>query len=581
MQFQLIFELVDYQLNRYPKDKSVIQHNADDFEVYSTTQLKELITTQAKKWQGFGIKPGDQIGISATIGSIDWLICDLSLMMVGAIPVNIHTNYTLDELKYVFQETDLKLLLLDNLLLVEKYLYAGPQLTLKALKRNVDLPHYSDLKGGNQLKNIIISPEDVATIIYTSGTSGMPKGVMLSHKNIISNVMSIITLTPLNYRSNVISFLPISHVFERTVVYSYLSSGTTIHFISEPKNILKKIRKVRPNFMTAVPRIIEKLYDQIQSETSELPWLRRKLVEWALHQGMKEGRNNPASKLLRFIKTTIADVLVYRLWRKALGGRIKGIGVGASALNPDLARLFSKAGIPIREGYGLTETSPIVTINRFEPGGVRYGTAGMVIPGVEIKIVNRAKDEGEILVRGPNVMVGYYNNPELTDEKIDKEGWFHTGDIGKIIDKRFLKITDRKKDIFKSSSGRYIAPRVIENQLRANPFVDQCMIIGFQRPFVTALIVPDFEQLKIWCQNNKVHWTSPQFMVLNPRVEGLYHDLIDQFNLSLKSHERIQKVHLLFKEWSIESGEYTTSLKLKRHTIERANQKEISKMYEG
>ncbi|MCL4107780.1 UNVERIFIED_CONTAM: hypothetical protein GTU68_027165 [Idotea baltica] len=330
--------------------------------------------------------------------------------------------------------------------------------------------------------------------------------------------------------------------------------------------------------MTSVPRVLEKVYDHINKAIKSAGPIKKQIIKWALISS-KKGRKGSVNPLRR-LELLICDVLVFRKWRHVLGGRLEGLIVGAASMPAHISYLFNDAGIKIREGYGLTETSPIVSFNRFEAGGNKFGTVGIPIPSVDVKIFNANENgEGEVIVKGPNVMLGYYKNEALTNEKIDENGYFHTGDIGTFVKKRFLQITDRKKNIFKTSSGQYIAPQIIENKLRINSLIDQSMIIGYNRPYLTALIIPNFDLLKVWCEKNKVHWTGPQYMVLHPKVVELFQGIIDKINLELKRHEYIKKFHLLYEEWSIDSGEYTPTLKFKRKVILEKFSKEIDLMY--
>jgi long-chain acyl-CoA synthetase len=322
--------------------------------------------------------------------------------------------------------------------------------------------------------------------------------------------------------------------------------------------------------------------DKVMEHREKANPIFRKIIDWALAEGEYfEGEHKES--IGNYIKRALADAFVFRAWRKALGGRVEGVIVGAAALQPRLSRLFSAAGIPIREGYGCTETSPVVSFNRFSPGGFMYGTVGMPLTGVEVKIDNDGENlqgEGEILVKGPNVMMGYYKKKEATAEVFTEDGWYRTGDIGHFTNKWFLKITDRKRDIFKTSNGRYVAPQIVENQLKTSAFIDQCMVYGLGKPYVVALIVPNFHLLKEWCEQKGIHWTAPQYMVINPKVEKFYTKLISDLNEYLSPIERVERFHLLFEEWNAENGELTPTLKVRRRIIVEKFEQEIMKLYE-
>ncbi|NJK84082.1 MAG: AMP-binding protein [Saprospiraceae bacterium] len=372
------------------------------------------------------------------------------------------------------------------------------------LERLPDVAHWTALSQEPTARNLLdiqslkaaIHEDDLATIVYTSGTTGEPKGVMLSHKNIVSNIKATIALVPINCDKITISFLPLSHIFERMVTYTYLATGASLYYIQHIETLLDDLQRIRPHYFTVVPRLVERAYDTILERATTLSPLRKKILFWSI----KVGKQYPERRLNfgYWCKLQLATVLVFNRWRAMAGWRVEGIIVGAASLAPELGRLFTAAGFNLREGYGLTETSPVIAFNRFEPGGYRFGTVGIAVPSVEIKI--DGEEEGEILVKGPNVMLGYYNKPDDTQAVLLPEGWLRTGDVGKIVHRHFLQITDRKKDIFKTSSGKYVAPQPIEALLKTSPYIAQSMIVGFQRPYITALIVPHFTLLKQWCE---------------------------------------------------------------------------------
>jgi long-chain acyl-CoA synthetase len=362
------------------------------------------------------------------------------------------------------------------------------------------------------------------------------------------------------------------------VLYTYVAVGAKIFFIDNPQNLLKYIKEIKPHYISSVPRVLEKVHNEINFRVKKSPLLKRKIVKMALKAGERETKQL-WNRIINSGQLMLADLLVYRSWRKVMGGKLKGIIVGAAAMQPHISRLFDRVGIPVKEGYGLTETSPVISFNRFEVGGSRYGSVGIPLPGVEVKILNSNENgEGEIIVRGPNVMMGYYNNESLTKEKINPDGWFHTGDIGK-FEQHFLYITDRKKNIFKTSSGKYIYPQKIENLLKQHDAIDQCMVVGFQRPYISVLILPDFQFLKSWCKKNSIHWTAELYMVENDRVKIFYDDIFEKMNLSLKNHEKIKSHTLLAHEWTVETEEYTPTLKLRRAKILEKYDKKIDLMY--
>jgi long-chain acyl-CoA synthetase len=591
MDFRRLFDIFHYQQARYPQ-KVALAHRVDHH--WNTFSTQECITWINKISAGLlqlGLKKGDKAALIADTGSAWWNFLDIAMLQIGVVVVPLHDTTHPRDLEFILKDADVKYCFASSRQLYERILEVQPETpTLKKVftfEKYPDLPSLQDILvepderhlSSFQTFKAVIHEDDLATIIYTSGTTGTPKGVMLSHKNIISNIKSIISLIPVNCDKTTFSFLPLSHVFERMVTYTYMAVGASLYYSESGERMIEDLQDVRPHYFTAVPRVLERLYDRILAEGQKRTRLKRRLLRWALRLGERY-REHKVPSLLYWIQLRLASILVFHSWRRLLGNRVQGIVVGAAALQEKLARIFSAAGLEIREGYGLTETSPVVAFNHFGPGMYKFGTVGLPVPGVEVKIDQpNEKGEGEILVKGPNIMLGYHQQPGETEKVIDEQGWFHTGDIGLFVQKRFLKVTGRKKDIFKTSSGKYVAPQYVEQQLRHSPFIDQCLVIGFQKPFVAALIVPQMEQLKSWCLRNNVHWTAPPYMVLNPKVESLFEDLVEQINQSLDSHERIQKFLLLPESWTIENGEMTPTLKLRRQVIEEKQAEAIEKLY--
>ncbi|HFB99937.1 MAG TPA: long-chain fatty acid--CoA ligase, partial [Phaeodactylibacter sp.] len=559
--FRRLFDIFPYQQVKFPNKAALVRKQNLGWEKYSTDECITQINRVSAGLLNLGLKRGEKVGIMTQLGSPRWNFLDFGTQQIGGIVVPIHAQMKVHEVEFILNDAAVKYLVVANRELYEKVLLlqekVNPLKKIFTLEKLPDIPHYKDLETEPTARHLeefegrkaSIHEDDLATIIYTSGTTGNPKGVMLSHKNIISNIKATIALVPVNCDKRTLSFLPMSHIFERMVTYAYMAVGASVHYAERRDMVVENLKEVRPHYFASVPRLLEKMYDSILENGKERGKITQRILHWAIRLGERyEGR----MRLIYFLKIKLADLLVYRRWRRVLGGKVEGVMVGAAALQPRLGKLFSAAGIEIREGYGMTETSPVIAFNRFEPGGVRFGTVGMPIPSVEVKIENPDEDgEGLILVKGPNVMLGYHNLPERTAAVLDKNGWFNTGDIGKFVHKRFLQITDRKKDIFKTSSGKYIAPVLLENRLNASPFVDKSMVVGFQKPFVTALVAPDFFQLKKWCEANNVHWTAPQFMAINPKVEQFMQTVVDEINNDLKSEERIRKFHLCYQPWDI------------------------------
>ena len=580
-----IFEIPYLQLKRYPQDIALSNYERGQWVSYST----QFFCDNIQKASGFllenQIAAGSCIAIIGKAGNAYWNIIDFAAQQLGIIVVPILSGISWYQTEYILEECEIKHIFYANR--EDEAVYEAI-LNQKFKTYRLDASFFEKLKMPSQenfqvieTRKNAIQENDLATIIYTSGTTGEPKGVMLSHKNIISNVKAIIPLIPEMNAKAVLSFLPLSHIFERTVTYTYLTLGASIYYAGSVDNVEKCLQSARPQYFSAVPRLIEKMLDKVMEHRESANPIARKIIDWALAEG-EDFEGEHKESVLNYIKRALADVFVFRAWRKALGGRVEGVIVGAAALQPRLSRLFSAAGIPIREGYGCTETSPVIAFNRFSPGGFMYGTVGIPLPGVEVKIDNSEDElpgEGEILVKGPNVMMGYYKKPEATAEVFTDDGWYRTGDIGHFSYKWFLKITDRKRDIFKTTHGRYVAPQVVENQLKTSAFIDQCMVYGLGKPYVVALIVPNFHILKEWCEQKGIHWTAPQYMVINPKVQKFYTKLLTELNEYLSAIERVEKFHLLYEEWNADNGELTPTLKVRRRIVAEKFEKEIEGMY--
>ncbi|MFK8101615.1 MAG: long-chain fatty acid--CoA ligase [Saprospiraceae bacterium] len=586
MDFKRLFDILPYQQARYPQEVALAHQEATHWKSYSTEECIDMVNRVSAGLLEQGLVRKDKVLLLVHCGSPFWNFLDLGMQQIGVIVIPIHATVPTKELSYIINDAQATLAIVSNQAMYDKIAVAKEEghslkkiysieslANVRPLEELLIKPSAKHLAQITALKTAI-QEEDLATILYTSGTTGTPKGVRLSHKNIVSNIKATISLVPINCEKRVVSFLPLSHILERMVVYTYLAVGASIYYVDRPEVLMDRLQEIQPQYFTCVPRVLEKMYDGILTLAATKGKLGRRIIHWSLSLAERyPGRRKMGMRYRMLL--FLADVLVYRHWRKAMGGKIEGIMVGAAALQEKLCRIFAAAGIEVREGYGLTETAPVIAFNRFEPGGVRYGTVGIPIPGIELKIVEaNEKGEGEIVVKGPNVMMGYYQKEALTQEVLDKDGWFSTGDIGQIVHKRFLKITDRKKDIFKTTSGKYVAPQVVENVLLSSRYISQCMVVGFNRPYVIALIVPAFTQLKLWCEENKVHWTSPQFMVLNPKIKGLMEKEIATLNEGLRNVEKVRRIKLLYEDWTVERGELTTTMKLRRaHIVDKYQQK--------
>ena len=589
--FRRLFDIFPYQQAKFPNKAALVKKQDLGWKKYSTNECIQQINRVSAGLLNLGLKRGEKVGIMTSLGSPQWSFLDLGTQQIGGVVVPLHAQVREHEIEHILNDAEVKFLIVENREFYERVQNAVQQKvpSLKkvfTLKKLPNIPHYDELTIEPTDRHLAefegrkagVHEDDLATIIYTSGTTGNPKGVMLSHKNIISNIKATIALVPINNGKRTISFLPMSHVFERMVTYTYIAVGASIYYAERRDKVVENIKEVRPHYFASVPRLLEKMYDSILERGEEKGKLTNKVLQWAIRIGERYGES---AGLFYVLQLNLANILVFRQWRKILGGKVEGVVVGAAAMQPHLGRLFSAAGVEIREGYGMTETAPVISFNRFDPGGVRFGTVGIPVPGVEVKIENPDENgEGQILVKGPNVMMGYHNLPERTMAVIHEDGWFKTGDVGKFVHKKFLQITGRKKDIFKTSSGKYIAPTMLEGKLNASKFINASMVIGFQKPFVTALLVPNIFQLKKWCQENDVHWTAPQYMVINPKVEKMMQGVIDDINEELKKEEKIRKFIILFKPWEVATGELTYTLKLRRPFILEKYAKQIKEMYE-
>ncbi len=567
-----LFDIPYIQLKSFPLENMFVSKINNEWKGVSTKNFIEHSKRISKGLIALGVQPGDNVGIVSGT-RYEWNVMDIAIQQIGAISVPFYPNISESDYEYIFNDSEIEVCVIENQELANKISEIRnktPKLKhIFSIENTSSLEHWSKLEElGKEINNDEIEKrkekvknEDLATIIYTSGTTGNPKGVMLSHNNILSNVNACQDRIPASKGSKVLSFLPVCHIYERMLHYLYMSIGCSIHFAESMDTIGDNIREVQPEVFTAVPRLIEKVYDKIMAKGDELTGIKRSLFFWAVSVGEKY---DPVHRSALYnIKLAIARKLIFKKWQEALGGHVKAIASGSAALQPRLARIFLAADIPILEGYGLTETSPVVSVNSFKEG-IRIGTVGTVIKNVQVKIA----DDGEILVKGPNVMIGYYKQPEKTAEVI-KDGWFHTGDIGEFVEGVFLKITDRKKEIFKTSGGKYITPQAMENRFKESRFIEQIMVIGEGQKFPAAFIVPSFEFIKEWAKRKDMDMSdqSNEDIIKNEKVLLRIEKEITKINQEYGQWEQIKKFELIPHEWSIEGGEFTPTLKLKRKFI--------------
>jgi long-chain acyl-CoA synthetase len=582
-----IFDLLPRYKNTFkPKDDALAGKEDGKWIKYSIDQYIEAANNISYAFLKLGVKKGDKIA-TITLNRPEWNFLDMGILQTGAIHVPIYPTISESDYKYILKHAEVKFVFVSGKELLGKIKHILPEIPslegVYTFKKIEDVKHLGDLieQGksnpvSEQLAAIErdILPDDIATLIYTSGTTGNPKGVMLSHRNIISNLMAVYHIFPVDETSRCISYLPVSHVYERTNIYIYHYLGVSIYYAENMGTIADNMKEIQPQILTTVPRLLEKVYDKIIAKGKKLSFIQKAIFFWAVNLGL---HYDVAGKGWFYMQQlVIANKLVFSKWREGLGGNMRVIVSGGAALQPRLAKVFTAAQIPILEGYGLTETSPIIAVNTFDPGGCKIGTVGIPIKGVEVKI---AEDE-EILCKGPNVMQGYYKEPEMTKQTIDEDGWFHTGDLGRIEPEGHLKITGRKKALFKTAMGKYISPEHIENLLVESPIIDAALVIGENQKFAAALIAPDFNQLKSYCSEKNIDYTTDHEMVSHPEIKRRYHKEIHDFNKKLGSYEQIRKYEIMDAEWSIQSGELTANLKLRRNFICNKYKLVIEKLFD-
>lgn len=587
MQITRVFDLLEYQAQNFPKKDALACKEYGGWVHYSTQDFISTTNQLATAFLELGVQKGDKIAIISN-NRPEWNFVDFAIQKIGAVSVPMYPTITAEDYRYILDHSEAKMVFAGNQEIYEKLLKAieGSEiLSLEKIFTFDQLPNAQHwrtllkkasserLKELSQIQNAI-QPNDLFTIIYTSGTTGKPKGVMLSHKNVVSNVKSAISSLVLTHEHKALSFLPLCHIFERTVTCAYIYKGISIYYAESLDTIGDNLKEVQPHVFTAVPRILEKVYEKILAKAKTLSPVAQKLFYWALE--LAEQYDTQENKgLLYNVQLSIANNLVFDKWREALGGYVKYVICGSAALNPKLARIFWGACIPILEGYGMTETSPVITAGSPNKEDYVIGTVGKVIEGVQVKIA----EDGEILVKGDNVMMGYYKDPERTAETFTEDGWLKTGDIGEWVQGKYLKITDRKKEIFKTSGGKYIAPQPIENNLKLSLYIEQAMVIGENQKFPAVLISPFEEALKNWCLEQGLPYENLAQAIDLAEVQMLYQQEIDKVNEGLAQYEKIKKFVLLPATWSIEGGELTPTLKLKRKNILQKYESYINEIY--
>jgi len=584
-QITRLFDIPYYQLERFPNDNMFVTKTAGSWVSMSTATFLTKANEMSLALLALGIEKGERVALIST-NRVEWNVMDIALQQIGAIVVPLYPTISSEDYKYIFNDAAMRYAFVGNSEILERLnavkLEIPSLLTIFSFDQLPDATYYLDLiEAGksidssrvNELK-ANVQNEDLVTIIYTSGTTGNPKGVMLSHNNLLSNVLATEPIIPANEKSPVLTFLPICHVYERMLHYLYMRVGASVYFAESMDTIGDNIREVKPEVFSAVPRLIEKVFDRIMAKGEELKGMKRTLFFWAVK--LAESYDFEGKSYWYQFQLFIARKLIFSKWKAALGGNVRAIASGSAALQPRLARIFFAAQIPILEGYGLTETSPVVSVNCLK-NGVKFSTVGLLIAGVRVKIA----DDGEILVKGPNVMLGYYNNQTATDEVMDEEGWFKTGDIGELEKGTFLKITDRKKEIFKTSGGKYIIPQVMENKFKESRFIEQVMIVGESQKFPAALIVPNIHFIKEWAERKAIDFSTDtaEAIVSDPKVVARIEREINTLNAGFGNWEQVKRFAILPNEFSINSGELTPTLKLKRKFITQKYQEIITGFY--
>jgi len=592
MEIKRLFDCIEHQLKHFPQEDMLAAKENGVWRKYSTQEVAQNVNELSAGLLSLGLSAhnfspegSDKIAVIST-NRPEWLFADMAAQQLGLIWVPVYPTTNPLELTFILKDASVQYIFASNQELYDKVMSIKDKVDcLKGIYTFDKIPgakHWTELKSKdenllnqvNQIKQTI-PVEQVLTFIYTSGTTGTPKGVMLTHKGVYFNIQCGKKHFPFQDEptQKVLSFLPLNHIFEKVASYIYMFSGMSIYYAESLETIGDNLKEIHPDGFSTVPRLLEKVFEKIMITGESLTGIKRKLFFWAVGLGEKYDNLIPGSWWYRF-QLKLANKIIFVKWREALGGNVKFIVTGGAACQVKLLRIFNAAQIPVYEGYGPTENSPIISINSRNPGGTKYGTVGGVIDGVQYKL----EPDGEICVAGPSVMLGYYKRPDLTAETII-DGWLHTGDIGEIIDGKYLKITDRKKELFKTSGGKYVAPQPIENKMKESPFVEQIMLIGDNRRFVSALIVPSFAKLKEWAKTHGIQYTTNEEMIKNSMVLTMFESVVSEYNVLFNQVEQVKKFALLPREWTIDKGEMTPKLSMKRKVVLANFEKEIEAMY--
>jgi long-chain acyl-CoA synthetase len=589
MEVKRTFDIVDRIVELHKREDALCVKRNGQWEKFSTLEYKTFVENIGCGLLELGFQKGNTI---ATVSNNrpEWNMMDMGMSQIGVVHVPIYPNISDEEYEHIFKHSDAKILILSSSEIYSKIKSIADRVgnieKVYTFDKLEGIPNWTEiveigkinreknLEKVNEIKKSI-NPNDLCSIIYTSGTTGLSKGVMLSHNNFISNVLACLKVLPLSPPDIVLSFLPLCHVFERLVNYLFQYNGNGIYYAESIDTVGENIKEIKPHGFASVPRVIEKLYDKIILKGKELKPLKRSIFFWAVNVGLRYELNN-SNGVIYELKRKLANKLIFSKWREALGGRIKIIISGGAALQPRLARIFYSAGLIIQEGYGLTETAPVIAVNYREYPKIKFGTVGPVLENVAVKIA----DDGEILMKGSNLMLGYYKDPDKTKEVIDEDGWFHTGDIGLLHEGKILQITDRKKEIFKLSTGKYLAPQVIENKLKESPFIEQLMIVGEGEKYAAAIICPSFDYLHNWCSIHNIHFRDNKDLIQIPQIIERIQKEVEKFNEQLGRHEQIKKFELTCQEWLPTTGELSPTLKLKRKFLYNKYKIKIDRLFD-
>ena len=581
-----LFDIPYEALKNYPKEDALATKYAGTWEKLSTQDFINQGNQFSRGLLSLDIKVGDRIGLVSTNNRTEWFVADLGISQIGAITVPVYPTISIEDYVHIFNDAEIKYCFVSDKGLYEKLLQVKEQVSslieiftfdeVENARNWSEILHlgndFSQEEVENRKKGI--KEEDLATIIYTSGTTGSPKGVMLTHENIISNVLGVKNRIPIpnkDYKEiRTLSFLPICHILERMVCYFYFHHGFSTYFAESIEKIGENMKEVKPHFVTVVPRLLEKVYDKIYHKGISAGGLKKLIFLWAMGVNKKYQLGQPKNW-----KQKLADKLVFSKWREGLGGEIVSLISGSAALSISLNKKFQAAGIPIIEGYGLTETSPVIAVNSFDQ--MKLGSVGKPLDNLQVKIA----DDGEILVKGPSVTQGYLNKPEQTKEAFTEEGFFKTGDIGHIDEEGFLIITDRKKEMFKTSGGKYVAPQMIENKAKASRFIEQIMVVGEGEKMPCAFVQPEFDFVKRWAElHNLDIGQTPEEMVKSSELKKRIEKEIDKLNQKLGNWEQVKRIELTPEIWSVDNGMLTPTMKLKRKVIKERYIDLYNKMYE-